>query len=108
MRLATSAATKKLSGFRVLLAPHNRLAFAAHDLPRDFDVDHVAAVRRFIHQIEHQPFNQAPQRPRTGAFFQRLRRQLAQRVGREFQFHAFHRQQLGVLLCQRVLRVGKN
>ncbi len=99
--------------FCVLLPSHNRLAFAAHNLARDFDVRDIAAIGHVKHQIvkhqiKHELLNQPAQCPRARAFFQRLRREFALRVRREFQFHAFHRHELGKLFRQRILRFGEN
>jgi len=57
-RLVTTASD--LSGLGVLLAAHDRFAFAAHDGGGDFDVNDVAAFRGIEHQVQHQLFDQAP------------------------------------------------
>ena len=72
------------------------------------DPDDVPIAGHIEHHVEHEPLEQAAQGAGAGALFDGLGRQFPQGLRGEVQLDSFHGQELGILLGQRVLRLGQD
>ncbi len=92
----------------VLLLPNQRKLFAFHHRATDRDLRNILAARHVVHDVEHDSLEHRPQSARARAFGDGLGRQGAEGILGHVQAHAFHREELGVLLDHRVLRLGQD
>ena len=91
-----------------LLFADEGLALSLDNAAVDRDIGDVVARGNVVHQIEHQLLEQRSQSPRACALFQRGLGERLQRVLREVEVHALHREEFAVLFEHRILRFGED
>src|SRR5688572_28984875 len=104
---ASSTGTRSRCGF-VLFAANDRLAFVANHRASDLHGNDIVGAWNLVHEIQHQPFENATKRASACPLFDRLRSQFGKRIFREFEFHPIEREQFGILLRQRAARLRQN
>src|SRR5687767_13885020 len=70
----------------------------------DDDLSDVIALRKLVHDLEHQVLHDGAQRTRAGLEVDRASRNRLHGIRRELQAHTIHGEELRVLLHHRVLR----
>ena len=91
-----------------MLAADQRFAGAGDGFFGNGCFENVVAAGDIVHQVKHQPLEEASESASASALFDRLNGQFVEGVVGELEFNAFHGQQLGVLLCERVLGVRQD
>ena len=79
-----------------------------NDIGVDDHLFHILHAGKFIHQIKQDAFQDGAKAARAGFALDRLAGDGFERVIGEFQARAFHLEQFGILLDQRIFRLGQN